>query len=160
MLAAEKKQPINIDYLMIMDAIKNELNKDSKLVNEKLLINAIRSKRLQNYDIKQIYKLLDENVLALTSLRIYLLEKQRRFVESFQMILLDTDLKKNIFKWIREKMDKLNGDDEYSNMLKSLKEEISKQIKELIELNVDETIELVEKQFDEQYQESLIIYEL
>jgi hypothetical protein len=73
---------------------------------------------------------------------------------------MDTDLKKNVFKWIREKIEKLSNDDDLSNMLKSIKEEISKQIKELIELNVDETIELVEKQFDEQYQESLIIYEL
>ena len=69
--------------------------------------------------------------------------------------------KLEIFKWIDNKLELLSentiDEDARFGQLKNL---IAKHMREIIQIDVDKTIELIEKWFDDKYSDTLILDEL
>ena len=98
----------------------------------------------------------------LVRLRVYLLEINEDYLQSFRLNLLDVQLKQAIFYWIEEKFQALRIRSKTDPELKlgKLKAAVASKMRDLIELNVDKALELIDKWYDDSYSDSLIVGEL
>jgi hypothetical protein len=81
-------------------------------------------------------------------------------VYSFKLNLANAQLRKSIFEWINRILDKLSANGASEKPFMDLKEAIQKSIRELISINVGECVQLLDKWFEDTYQEQLILDEL
>lgn len=76
-------------------------------LEEEIVINAIKSKKIKKEDLETITKILDMQPQSFTNLRIFIAEKKKLFVQSFKLQLMNSQLKKNVFSWIDTMFDSL-----------------------------------------------------
>jgi hypothetical protein len=96
----------------------------SNSVNEELLIKAIKSKKFKKEDIDRLLAHLETQTRALPLLRIFLVEKKKDWVNSFKLNLANAQLRKNIFSWINQTLDKLSRNGKSLQPFEELKEAI------------------------------------
>lgn len=72
----------------------------------------------------------------------------------------NTQLRKNIFEWINKTLQKLGSDGGSDKPYCELKEVLQKSVRELIAINDSECVALLDKWFEDSYQEQLILEEL
>lgn len=133
-----------------MEAIKNEVSKQT-FIDEETLIRAIRAKKLESQDIDMLLAQLDKQVQFLPYLRIYLVEKKKDFVKSFQLNLANSQLRKNIFTWINDKLEDLQSKGNTLQPFIDLKKAIHDSMKELISIDVNQAIQVVDKWYEGSY---------
>ena len=111
-------------------------------------------------DYSLLLSLIEDNENFI-KLQIFLYEKEGNYLSSFRLNMNHPDLRLDIFKWIDKKLELLSentiDEDERYGLLKN---SIAKQMREIIEIDVDKTIELIERWYDDKYSDNLILAEL
>mmetsp|Transcript_24395 Transcript_24395/g.37825 ORF Transcript_24395/g.37825 Transcript_24395/m.37825 type:complete len:159 (-) Transcript_24395:1361-1837(-) len=103
----------------------------------------------------------DLNLQApLVMLRIYLLEKRGEFTQSFRLHLTEPQLAPEVFEWIQSKFSALAEKLDKKKQLEQLKKLVADNMREIIGIDVQKTIELIGKWYDDQYSHELILGEL
>lgn len=102
----------------------------------------------------------DELANYFLKLRVYLFERSQNFQESFKLHLQDAELKKGIFSWINLKFAQLDRPVEDEDRLGQLKELVAGNMRKLIEISDEQTVQLIERWFDDSYSDHLIVKEL
>lgn len=93
-------------------------------------------------------------------LRVYLFERSQNFHESFKLHLQDAELRNGIFAWINQKFAQLDRPVEDDDRLSELKELVAVNMRKLIEISDDQTVQLIERWFDDSFSDHLIVKEL
>jgi hypothetical protein len=108
-----------------------------------------------------ILRKLDELNLqtSLINLRIYLLEQRGDYLQSFRLHMTDDKIKSKVFEWIHIKFAELSASLE-EKRFNDLKNMVASHMKDIIQVDVDKTIELIEKYYDDNYSDQLILEEL
>jgi len=70
------------------------------------------------------------------------------------------DTRNNIFPWIEDKFSKLTCSLDTDDQLKQLKNAVASKMRSIIEVDVEKTIELIDKWYDGDYSDQLIVREL
>lgn len=136
------------------------INSNIEAVEEQQMIKAIKNKKLKSEDIDKILSSLELKTKAYPSLRIYLVEKKKDFVQSLKLNMANASLRANIFEWINRTLNKLSSDGISLKPFNDLKEALQKSIRELIAINDAECVAIMDKWFEDSYQEQLILEEL
>ena len=69
-------------------------------------------------------------------------------------------MKSHVFSWIEDKFKILSEGLDSESRYIELKNEVANYMREMIEINVNKTIELIENYYDDHYTEKLILGEL
>lgn len=74
--------------------------------------------------------------------------------------MTDDALKSKVFDWIKSKFSELDKSLDQEKRFNELKSMVASHMKEMIQVDVDQTIELIEKYYDDTYSDQLILEEL
>jgi hypothetical protein len=88
------------------------------------------------------------------------LEQRGDFLQAFELQISDKELRKETFNWINDKFKKLSYGFDTEIRLFELKNLVASHMRDIIEIDVERTIELIEKWYDDNYVDQLIVGEL
>ena len=74
--------------------------------------------------------------------------------------MTDEQLKEKVFIWITSKFKELDKSLDQEKRFNELKTMVASHMKDIIQVDVDQTIELIEKYYDDSYSDQLILEEL
>ena len=162
--------PLRIDEGLILKCIisylKHDHNMNKKMImntEEETILNSLKLCNSISLEINdQLLELIKEEELDenLVYVRIYLLEKQDMFMHSFTLNMTKEKLRNEIFNWIEDKFEKIAMSVDGEIKLKELKNLVARRMKSIIEVDVEKTIELIDKWYDNDYSDQLIVREL
>ena len=96
---------------------------------------------------------------ALPKLRIFLYEKNKDYLAAFKLHLSSSP-KAQLFPWISSTLDKLSSNGKSLEHFNTLKEGIKRSIRELVKIDVGESVALIDRWYMEEDQEHIILHEL
>ena len=96
---------------------------------------------------------------ALPKLRIFLYEKNKDYLAAFKLHLSSSP-KAQLFPWISSTLDKLSSNGKSLEHFNTLKEGIKRSIRELVKMDVGESVALIDRWYMEEDQEHIILHEL
>lgn len=103
----ESAPRINIDTALVLKAclhaIKTHPTEDSPLIEEDIIINALKSKKLEKKDFEKFASDSDFSDYAknkMPNLRVFLMEMKKDYLNSYKLNKQHPTLKKKIFEWI------------------------------------------------------------
>ena len=79
------------------------------------------------------------------------MEKKKDYVQSLKLNLSNAALRKKIFEWISNSLEKLSSHGASIQPFDQLKEAIQMSIREIIAINVEETVKLLDRWFEDAY---------
>jgi hypothetical protein len=147
---------ININAELLAKAVLSEIaNSDSTTLEESVIIQALKNKKLKHEEelLEKLIQALELKTRAFPRLRIYLVEKRGDYVESFRLNMASAQLRPLIFEWINRTLNRLAEKEPGSKELEDLKGALQKSIRELIAINDSECVAVMDKWFEDSYQE-------
>ena len=91
--------------MSLLDSVinKNQITE----VNDQLIIDCLKAVTLEPQHIDEIIELIGPSQVNLTRVKIQLFESKSDFVEAFMLHLNNDNLRKVLFKWLFETLEKL-----------------------------------------------------
>lgn len=124
------------------------------------MINAFKSKNFPKEDIERFPSDLMLRETKMVNFRVLLLETKRDYINSYKVNKMDLNLRKKIYAWIDDTLERLSQDPKSQDIVVNLKNELIRDFKDLREIDIGGCQAMIDRWFDENLQEKLIMGDL